>query len=205
MINRAIRIIPAFLFLCAILSLNNPVSAKELMVASFETGTRSDIGTSIGTWSSNPLDSSQGCSMEIIPLYGVKGRANEETHVIKLTYDVATTGPAFNGVYIKLDNTDLTPYNMMSFMIKGDPDKGFTSRFKVELKNMKGERATYVLSGITGGWQMLTIPMQKFKSVGTVTDWKHMAEISFTFDDMTVDSKEGVLYLDEVKFGTESK
>lgn len=177
-----------------------PAYADDLMIASFESGEQSDIGTTIGTWTSNTLDTSQGTTMEIIPLYGVMGRAAEESHVLKITYDVATTGPAFNGIYIKLNDADLTPYDEMNFLIKGDSGKGFTTKFKVELKNTKGERATYVLNGITGDWQMLGITMQKFKALGAVTDWKHMTEISFTFDDMTVDSKEGVLYIDEVKF-----
>ena len=177
-----------------------PASAKDLMIAGFESGEQSDIGTTIGTWTSNTLDTSQGSTMEIIPLYGVMGRATQESHVLKITYDVATTGPAFNGIYIGLNDTDLTPYDEMNFLIKGDSGKSFTTKFKVELKNTKGERATYVLNGITGEWQMLGIPMQKFKALGAITDWKHMTEISFTFDDMTVDSKEGVLYIDEVKF-----
>ena len=180
-----------------------PASAEDLMIASFEGGGQSDIGTAIGTWSSDTLDTSQGCTIEVTPLYGVMGRTTQEAHVLKITYDVATTGPAFNGIYIKLNNIDLTPYDGMNFLIKGDSEKGFTTKFKVGLKNTKGERATCVLNWVTDEWQMLEIPMREFKALGTVTDWKHMTEIFFTFDDMTVDSKEGVLYVDEVKFSGE--
>jgi len=173
------------------------------MIASFESGDTSDIGTSIGTWSSNPLDTSQGSTMEIIPLYGVMGKATQESHVIKITYDVATTGPAFNGIYVKLNGMDLAPYKEMSMLIKGDPDKGFTTKFKVELKNTRGQRATCVLDGITDSWQKLSIPLQKFKAAGSLRDLSGMSEMDITFDDMTVDNKEGILYIDEIKLCAE--
>lgn len=180
-----------------------PASAKDLMIAGFESGDTSDISTRIGTWSSNPLDSSQGTTMEIIPLYGVMGKTTQEEHVIKITYDVATTGPAFNGVYIKLKDMDLTPYKRISMLIKGDPGKGFTTKFKIELKNEKGQRATCVIDGITDDWQELSIPLQKFKAAGSLRGLSGMSEMDITFDDMTVDSKNGVLYIDEIKLCAE--
>lgn len=180
-----------------------PASAKDLTIAGFENGDYSDIDTRIGTWSSNPLDTSQGTTMEIIPLYGVMGKATQESHVIKITYDVATTGPAFNGVYIKLNRMDLTPYKKMSILIKGDPDKGFTTKFKIELKNKRGQRATYVLNGISDSWQQMNIPLEEFKAAGSLRDLSGMSEMDITFDDMTVDNKEGILYIDEIKLSTE--
>lgn len=193
----------AVMFLGMALLCYQPASAKDLMIAGFESGDQSDIGTTIGTWTSNTLDTSQGTTMEIIPLYGVMGRETQETHVIKITYDVATTGPAFNGVYIKLNGMDLTPYKEISMLIKGDPDKGFTTKFKVELKNTRGQRATCVLDGINDSWQQIYIPLEEFKTAGSMKDLSSMSEMDITFDDMTVDSKEGVLYIDEVKFSDE--
>lgn len=201
--GKTILVVVFVLFFWAALLCCAPASAKDLMIASFENGDTSDIGTSIGTWSSDPLDTSQGTTMEIIPLYGVMGKATKETGVMKITYDVATTGPAFNGIYIKLNNMDLAPYNNMSMLIKGEADKGFTTKFKVELKNIRGQRATCVMGGINDSWQQVSIPMQEFKAAGSLGNLNGIAEIDITFDDMTVDSKEGVLYIDEIKFSTE--
>jgi len=194
--------ISAMLLLTSILAYSPPSFASDLMIASFENGQLSDIGTDIGTWTSNSLDTSQGCTMEIIPIYGVMGRADVETNILKITYDVATTGPAFNGIYIKLNGMDLSAYDEISMLIKGDAEKGFTTKFKVELKNEKGERKTYLLKGITSDWQKITIPLDRLKGPVSIIDWSRMSKMSITFDDMTVDSKEGVLYIDEIKLST---
>jgi hypothetical protein len=93
---------------------------------------------------------------------------------------------------------DLTPYDSIVFLIKGDPARGFTTKFRVEIKNEKGEGATYDLSGITDDWRMISVPLQEARNPGSVTDWTCMSELVFTFDDMTCDKKEGVLYIDNV-------
>lgn len=191
------------LFLGTALFCSPPASAKDLMIANFESGDVSDMGTRIGTWSSNTFDTSQGTTIEIIPLYGVMGKASQESHVIKITYDVATTGSAFNGVYVKLNDMDLTPYKEISMLIKGDPNKGFTAKFKIELKNRRGRRAACVLNGVTDSWQKLSIPLQEFKAAGSLGGLGGMSEMYITFDDMTVDSKEGTLYIDDIKFSTD--
>ena len=191
-----------FVFLSAFLFTYRYLPAAELMIAGFQNDGKSDLGTDIGTWDSNPMDTSQGCAMEIIQLYGVLGKENDETRVLKLSYDVASTNPAFNGLYIKLNNVDLSAYDEMSMVIKGDPQQKFTTQFKIELKNSKGERAMYVLKGITDQWQKLSIPLGELKSLGSITDWTKMSEIVFTFDDMTCDYKQGVIYVDDIKFSS---
>ncbi|MDD4878862.1 MAG: hypothetical protein PHR22_00200 [Candidatus Omnitrophica bacterium] len=202
--NKISRLCFALVFLSAALALNNPAFAKDLILASFETADKSDLGTEMGTWSSNPLDSSQGTTMKIIPMYyGVPGKNAADNHVVKITYDVATTGAALNGFYIMLNKLDLTPYKKMSMMIKGDVDYGFTTKFKVTLTNSGGQRSSYVLKGITGDWQLVSIPMQGFRASGTMRDMGSMLEMDITFDDMTVDNKNGVLYVDEIKFSTD--
>jgi hypothetical protein len=203
--NRIRTIGLLFVFLGMLFTAFQAANASELVVASFENNGRSDLGTDIGTWNSNPLDTTQGCWMEIIPLYGLLGKGSDESRVIKISYDVAANGPAFNGVYIKLNNTDLTPYDEMSILIKGDPSKKFTTKFKIEMKNFKGERVVYVIKGINADWQRIVIPMQGLKDLGSMTDWTKMKEIVFTFDDMTCDYKEGVLYIDDITFSSKKE
>lgn len=189
-----------FVFLGMLQAVCQPVSAGDLVIASFEKNGRSDLGTDIGAWNSNPLDTSQGCTIEMLKLYGVLGKPTEESRVMKISYDVASNGPAFNGIYIKLPDTDLTPYDEMSMVVKGDANKGFTTKFKLEMKNYKGERVVFVINGITAEWQKITVPMQSLKDLGSMTDWTKMKEIVLTFDDMTCDYREGVLYIDDIMF-----
>lgn len=191
-----------FVFLGASFIALQAASAGELVIASFERNGRSDLGTDIGAWNSNPLDTSQGCTIEMIKLYGVLGKPTEESRVMKISYDVAASGPAFNGIYIKLNDTDLTPYDMMKMEIKGDAAKGFTTKFKLEMKNSKGERVVFIVKGITSEWQEIIVPMQELKDLGSMTDWTKMKEIVFTFDDMTCDYKEGVLFVDNITFSS---
>ena len=195
-----------FIFISASLLIlfipGRPLFAAELVVADFERDGRNNLGGDIGTWNSNPLDTTQGCSMEIIPLYGVMDKENVRTNVLKISYDVASSGPAFNGVWFQLKNIDLTPYDEMSMVIKGDAKTGFTTQFKVELKNTKGERVVYILKGVTEEWQRLVIPIKELKAVGSMTDWSKIKELVFTFDDMTITYKEGALYVDNIVFSS---
>lgn len=201
--NRIKSICLLFVFLGALSAGFQDAGAAELMIASFEGNGRSDLGTDIGVWNSNPLDTSQGCTIEMKKLYGVLGKPTEESRVMKISYDVAASGPAFNGIYIKLNDTDLTPYNRMKMAIKGDAGKGFTTKFKLEMKNNKGERVVFIIKGITAEWQEVTVPMQELKNLGSITDWTKMKEIVFTFDDMTCDYREGVLYVDNITFSSD--
>ena len=65
----------ALFFLCMTFILNTSF-AKDFLIASFESAHVSDLGTEMGTWSSNPLDTSQGTTMEVIPMYYEIGRAS---------------------------------------------------------------------------------------------------------------------------------
>lgn len=188
------------LLLCAVMIPGGPLLAADLMIASFETSGRSDIGTDIGTWDYNPLDPNQGCTIEVIPLKEMTGREGAESRVLKISYSVSSRMPAFNGVYVKLNNTDLTSYDEMSMLVKGDRDKGFTTKFKIELKNVRGERAVYLVTGITDQWQKLVIPVEELRTLGSISDWSKMKEVVFTFDDLTADVRQGVLYVDDIMF-----
>jgi hypothetical protein len=200
--NRMMSICLLFVFLGTLQIACQPAYASDLVIASFEKNGRSDLGTDIGAWNSNPLDTSQGCTIEMMKLYGVLGKPTEESRVMKISYDVAASGPAFNGVYIKLNDIDLTSYDEMSMVIRGDESKGFTTKFKLEMKNNKGERVVFVINGITAEWQKMTVPMQSLKDLGSITDWTKMKEIVLTFDDMTCDYREGVLYVDDIMFSS---
>lgn len=178
----------------------NPAFAATLMVSDFDTGGQpNNVGGNFGTWSINPDDQTQGCEMDIVRLPDVIGK---ESFVLKIDYDVAAATPAFNGLWMELNKLDITPYDEMSMLIKGDEGRGFTTQFKLELKNAKGERAIYTVKGITNKWQQIVIPMEKMKMIDSISDWSKMTELVFVFDDLNVSYKEGTLYIDEITFSS---
>ncbi len=188
------------LLLCLLMAPGRAVFSADLMIASFEKSGRSDIGTDIGTWNYNTADPNQGCAIEVVTVKDELGKIGVETNVLKISYRVASSMPAFNGIYIKLDSADLSPYDEMSMLIKGDRERGYTSKFKIEMKNDKGERVVYLVKDITGDWQKLVIPMKELKALGSISDWTKMKEIVFTFDDITADVRMGTIYVDDIMF-----
>ncbi|MQY65102.1 MAG: OmpA family protein, partial [Clostridia bacterium] len=53
------------------------------------------------------------------------------------------------------------------------------------------------VSGITGEWQKVVVPLKKFKRI---TDWNQMTEFVIVFDDLTSNPKEGIIYFDDIYF-----
>lgn len=187
-----------FIVVCASFIFNGTLSAETLMVADFESGSQpNNVGGDFGTWEINPEDETQGCDMGFALLDDVMGRAS---CVLKIDYDIASAAPAFNGIWMKLNNIDLTQYDELSMLIKGDEEAGFTTQFKMELKNAKGQRAIYKIKGITKDWQRVVVPMEKFRMIDSINDWSRMTELVFVFDDLTVSYKQGTLYVDDIAF-----
>ena len=122
---------------------------------------------------------------------------NGSGYSVRLDYDVDSPNPAYNGFWMKLNGEDATPHNAVSFYIKGDAEKGFTKRVKIELKDMSNQPSPYIVTGITDQWQKITIPFEKFRKV---KDWSAMNEFVVVFDDINSNPKAGTLYLDQIAF-----
>ena len=119
---------------------------------------------------------------------------------VRLDYDVDSENPAYNGFWMKLGGEDARDFNILSFYIKGDPEKGFTKRVKVELKDQSGRPSPYVVASVTGEWQKVSVPFEKFRRV---TDWANMNEVVVVFDDMNSRPKSGAIFIDQVTFSKE--
>ena len=91
-------------------------------------------------------------------------------------------------------------FNTLSFYLKGDPAKDFTRRVKVELKDQSGRPSPYVVANLTGDWQKVSVPFEKFRRV---SDWSRMNEFVVVFDDMNSRPKTGSLLIDQVTFSKE--
>ncbi|MBM3253431.1 MAG: hypothetical protein FJZ16_04190 [Candidatus Omnitrophica bacterium] len=176
------------------------VSDKDnvLLVTDFSSGTKRVFGGfagEFGTWEHDPKDETQFCRMGIGETLDRFGKPD---YFVRLNYDVDSPRPAFNGFWMKLNDLDVTPYEYVSFLVKGE-DK-FTTQFKIELKNRKGERVVYFISGITPDWQRIMVPLDKLKKVNAITDWTDMTEFVIVFDDILATEKVGTICIDDLNF-----
>lgn len=165
---------------------------NTLLIADFDTWEDiNNIGGGFSSWSKDPADDTQNCRAELTDSEKVSEKGNS----LKLTYDVDSPKNAFNGMWMGLENTDWTPYKYVVISVKGSKEAGFTPRFKIELKNKKGESGKYVITGITDQWKQFAIPLSAFRGM---TKLKDMQIFTIVFDDMRCDPKVGAIFVDNV-------
>ena len=173
-------------------------ASNELVVADFDTGDKpNNIGGDFGSWDKDPEDETQYCAMSFEPMDALDDPTG---YSIRLDYDVKSPNPAYNGFWMKLNNFDATEYNTLNVALKGDREKGFTKRVKLELKDDSGKASPYILSGVTEEWQRFSVPFDKFRRV---KNWQALTEFVVVFDDINSVPKEGTLYLDHISFSIE--
>jgi hypothetical protein len=110
-----------------------PKAAEELVIADFDSGEKpNNLGGNFGAWNKDPSDPTQWCkeSFDNATKHGDKGFS------MKLDYSVESPNPAYNGFWMMLPNFDASKYDNLTFWVKGDPKEGYTTVFKVELKNV---------------------------------------------------------------------
>ena len=167
--------------------------AEVLMVDDFNSAQKPNkLGGDFGAWNADPNDTTQGCvdSFDSKNAYGGKGYA------LRLDYDVDSPNPAYNGFWEKLVVVNLKCYTKISFYVKGDKESGYTTKFKIDLKNSK-EAGKYVVDGIDSSWKKIEIPLKE--STG-INDLSSMQEFVIVFDDTTVTRKVGTIYIDDLCF-----
>ena len=173
-------------------------AAEELVVADFDTGDKpNNLGGDFGGWDKDPNDETQGTQMSFEPDDSLGDPAG---YAIRLDYDVDSPNPAYNGFWMKLNGQDGTAYNTINFYVKGDESAGYTKRVKIELKGMDNKPSPYIVSGITGEWQKISIPFEKFRRI---TDWSALNEFVVVFDDINSNPKAGTIYFDHLTLSKE--
>lgn len=185
-------ILAVFVALC--LSSASARAAHALVVADFDSGEKpNNVGGNFGAWDKDPMDASQGCkdAFDSTNCYGSKGFA------IKLEYDVDSRNAAYNGFWMLLNEFDASGYNNVSFWVKGDKGAGFTTVFKVELKNAGGQTGLYYVTNVTDSWRNVVVPFRKMKGI---TDFSALTEFVIVFEDKVASSKEGIIYIDDISF-----
>lgn len=188
----------AAVLVMAIFAMVSPVvnaAQSELVIADFDTGDKpNNIGGDFGAWDKDPYDDTQGTKLSFEPDDALGDSAG---YSVRLDYDVDSVNPAYNGFWMKLNGEDASRFNSLSFFVKGDAEKEFTNRIKIELKDMSARPSAYVVSGITSEWQRVTIPFEKFRRIN---DWTSLNEFVIVFDDVNSRPKAGSLYIDQISF-----
>ncbi|MBN2453136.1 MAG: CIA30 family protein [Candidatus Omnitrophica bacterium] len=169
-------------------------AGNEFLIADFNTGEKpNNIGGDFGAWSKDPTDFTQGCSES----FDTVNRRGTTGFAMKLDYSVDSKNPAYNGFWMFLQNFDASSYDNLALWVKGDGKIGYTTVFKVELKNASKQVGRYYVTNITDAWQDIVIPLKDFKGI---TDFSNLSELVIVFEDRIASNKKGVIYIDDIRF-----
>ncbi|MFM5918463.1 MAG: hypothetical protein ACKOOL_13160 [Novosphingobium sp.] len=168
-------------------------AASDRMIADFNSGQKpGNIGGDFGAWIKDPTDPMQGAidSFDHDNRYGSKGFA------LRLIYSVQSNRPAFGGLWFKLGGLDASSYSGLAIRVKGDRAMGFSSTFKLEIKDELGQTSQYLVNGVTDQWQDIVVPFDQFTGMAN----RHgLAELVVILEDRTASARQGVLYFDDVR------
>ncbi|MDP2929308.1 MAG: CIA30 family protein [Candidatus Omnitrophota bacterium] len=170
------------------------LNSGELMIADFDTGDKpSNLGGDFGAWNKDPADFTQGCTES----FDSANRHGDAGFAMKLEYSVDSKNPAYNGFWMSLPNIDVSGYDNLAFWVKGDAKVGYTTVFKIELKNAGKQVGRYYATNVTDQWQEVVIPLSEFKGL---TDTSNLTEFVIVFEDRIASNKKGIIYVDDVRF-----
>ncbi len=165
-------------------------------MADFDKGKQpNNIGEDFGTWDGFPNDPTQGCKMQFVADDAL-GKMGGKS--LQLDYDVDSPNPAYDGFWMKISGADVSAFDTLSFYVKGDGQTGFTSKFKVELKDKKHGKATFPVENITDKWQKISLTLDP-RSLQPGQK-KPFEEFVIVFDDINSRPKTGRLLIDQVEF-----
>lgn len=169
-------------------------AASELMVADFNSGTKpNNLGGDFGCWTKDPTDPMQGCA----EAFDAKDRYGGKGYALRLIYSVKSTKPAFGGLWMRLNDLDAARFDALAFRVRGDAGMGYTRTFKVELKDALDQSSHHYVSNVTDQWQDVVIPLGEFEGMANA---RKLKEFVIVFEDTTATAKQGVIYLDDIRF-----
>ena len=197
MVKRSIILAIVMVYLvtfAAAVSFAAPKSTSEVVIADFNSGEKpNNIGGDFGAWNKDPTDFSQGCTES----FDSANKHGESGFAMKLDYSVESKNPAYNGFWMGLNNLDASKYDNIAFWVKGDAKTGYTTVFKIELKNAAKQVGRYYVTNVTDQWQEEVIPLSEFKGL---TDASNLTEFVIVFEDRIASNKKGVVYIDDLRF-----
>lgn len=173
-------------------------NATELMVADFNSGTKpNNLGGDFGAWIKDPSDPMQGC----IESFDRSNRFGSSGFALRLIYSVDSKNPAFGGLWMRLQDLNASRFDSLAFRVRGDPKMGFTTVFKIELKDSVDQASHFYVRGVTDQWQDVVVPLKDFEGIA---NFRSLKEFVIVFEDTSATSKKGVIYIDDIRFKTSS-
>ena len=189
---------------------------REAKIFDFEGGPEltNQLGGESGSWNLDPTDENNSYTdADVVEISG-KDKDAAGNHALKLSYSVDSEVPSQNGFWTKLKGFDAEGFDHLEFDVKGD-EKGFTERFKVEIKKYKDTERVEKIKGsqtvqVSAEWQTVSLPLNKMTGLvdfGDPKAWQNPAiarkdldELVIVFQDRHVTKKKGAVYIDNVKF-----
>jgi hypothetical protein len=168
--------------------------SNNLLVADFNR-TETNLGEQFGTWDKDANDLTQSCKMSFAKDDAL-GAENGKS--LQLDYDVDSPNPAYNGFWLKISNAKAVDFDTLSFYVKGDADKGFTPRIKIEIKDKKKGKATFLVENLTSHWQKISLTLDKHSF--SKNQPRPFTEFVIVFDDINSLPKTGRLLIDQIEF-----
>lgn len=169
---------------------------RTLIITGFDNGGRStDLGEDFGTWDGFPNDPTQSCKM-VFATDDAFGKIGGKS--LQLDYDVDSPNAAYNGFWLKIERAEIKGLDTLSFYVKGDRQKGFTTKIKIELKDKKHGKATFLVENITDQWQKISLTLDP-RSIDK-DQKKPFEEFVIVFDDINSRPKTGRLLIDQIEF-----
>jgi Complex I intermediate-associated protein 30 (CIA30) len=169
-------------------------SSADLMVADFNSGAKpNNLGGDFGCWIKDPNDPMQGC----VESFDAKNRYGQKGYAVRLIYSVASKNPAFGGLWMRLPNLDASRFNALAFRVRGDPAMGYTKVLKVELKDAVDQASDHYVRDVTDQWQDVVIPLRDFQGMANA---RRLKEFVIVIEDTTATAKQGVIYVDDIRF-----
>ncbi|MBU9888655.1 MAG: DUF3131 domain-containing protein [Candidatus Omnitrophica bacterium] len=172
-----------------------------------------NLGGGIGDWNMDPEDINNSFTdLKVVSLVSKEGT---ESRGLSLTYSVDSDRSAANGFWTKLEGLDGSQYDHLAFELKGDGEKGFTEKFRIELKKCKDPGCRESVRGsavipVTAEWQTVMLPLNKLTGLidfakpesweNPLVGYTDLNELIFIFNDKFVTRKQGRIYVDNIRF-----
>ncbi len=182
-----------------------PPTEKTLVVDDFDDGRLgNNLHGDAGAWDMDSSDKDQFCKATIES----SQPGTKKNKYLRLDFDVDSPVPASNGYWTQLRKLDATHYDHLEFWVRGDPEQGYTTKFKIEIKKPKKDEngqlledeqitASYIVTGVSDQWQKVSIPLNVMNGI---LEWNDLNELAIVFKDRLVDKKVGTIFLDDIAF-----
>jgi hypothetical protein len=119
---------------------------------------------------------------------------------LKLAYNFTDKMPHPYSAFLDLSGMNLEGYHFLAFLAKLEDKKTNKMKYanlKIAVENTSSQTADYYVQGINNRWQEFRIPLSYFDAI---KDWSSVASISFILQPWNIDAKQGLLYVDNIRF-----